>query len=160
VQLFYQTEKPKAQIANPFCNDSIADASHLANTSPTFMSLLAAAASASCILVEIYSLSGIVRTGSCVHSCSRRENSAVSSTSSKLSGSWIVSCARQNKTRGELLKEPQSHGTDGSTRMRNIQCAVLSVGRKRLFQLAQHVDPNIELLARDQPFDDYSVSSC
>ena len=124
------------------------------------MSLLAAAASASCILVEIYSLSGIVRTGSCVHSRSRRENSAVSSTSSKLSGSWIVSCARQNKMRGELLREPWSHGAYGSTWMRNVQCTVLRVGRKCLFQFAQYVDPDIELFTRDQPLDDYSVSSC
>jgi len=124
------------------------------------MSFLAAAASASCILVEIYSLSGIVRTGSCVHRCSRRENSAVSSTSSKLSGSWIVSRSRQNKTSGELLKELQSYEADGGTQMRNVQCAVVWVGRKRLFQFAQYVDPNIELFTRDQPLDDYSVSSC
>lgn len=62
--------------------------------------------------------------------------------------------------RGELLKEPWSHGADGNTWMKNVQCAVLWVSRKRLFQFAQHVDPDIELFTRDQPLDDYSVSSC
>jgi hypothetical protein len=44
--------------------------------------------------------------------------------------------------------------------MRDLQCAIIWIGRQRLFQLAQHVNPNVELLAGDQPPDDYFVSSC